>query len=113
MCARAALFVAGVRQLARPHDRVLALAADEEVLVQQPRTPEAVLQVRRREAHIVARGEREAAHDALGQQPLAERANRSCGGELLGGRSRRLQELEERVAEALLRLGRGVELEAA
>ena len=85
----------------------------DEVLVEQPGAPEAVLQERRRERQVVARGEREAADDALGEELVAERAKRAAVAGLLGLGARGLQQLEERVAEARLRLGRGVELEAA
>src|ERR1700722_19072327 len=83
------------------------------MLEQQPSATEVVLKIGRGQGEIVAGGQREAADDALAQEPIAEGAQGAVGAGLLGLGARALQQLEEGVAEAGLRLGRGDELEAA
>src|SRR5260221_228540 len=94
----------GVCELARPDDRVLAVVSDLEVILEQAGAAEAVVDECRREAEIVARGEREAAHDVLGEHAVADDFEGADRTEALRVRLRRREELEEGVSEAGLRL---------
>src|ERR1700722_4771082 len=100
-------------ELARPDDRVLAPTADLEVLCEHAGPPEPGRQVDHRELRVVGGAQAEGAHDAVGREPLAERTHRGDGRRALPLLARARQDLEERVAEASLRLPRDAQLEAA
>src|SRR5690606_7146589 len=96
------VFAARVRELARPEDGVAALLADHHAAREQARLAEARRHVGRREPDVVARREPERADDAALLQVLAQEtqaAREREHVEVLGGRP---QDLDQRVAEAVL-----------
>src|SRR5690606_22536757 len=86
---------------------------DHDVVLEEARAAEAVEDERRRERDVVRRRHREARDDALGEELVADGPERRDRREALVLRLRRGEELQERVAEARLRLGRRDELEVA